>query len=133
MELEDYLWIAAWVIGILAIVGYCIYKVRMMGTVQIMKVGNFYAVRQYACGTGYGGIRFNEYINSEWRWVYGSGGDRASDIPVNMALEEAERVAELALQRYLDHLDYKRHQKIARKKEHAEEKRNKPVLVKTVK
>lgn len=107
------------------------YKLKTLGKVQIMKVGDFYAVRQFAGTNSLDYIRFDDLVDAKWRWIYGSG-PKACQFPMTMPYEEADRLADLAHAKYLEYQEGKRRDKERAKEKRAEKRKNKPVLIRTI-
>ena len=131
MNIGDILYIVLLVAFFTTLLSLILYKRMMVGKVQIMKVGDSYAVRQYAGANSFDYIRFDELLDYKWRWIYGSG-PKACEFPMTMPYEDAERVANLAHAKYLEYRESKRLEKQKAKERRVEKKKNKPVLVKKI-
>ena len=131
MNIGDILYIVLLVAFVMTLLSMVLYKRMMVGKVQIMKVGDSYAVRQYAGANSFDYIRFDELLDYKWRWIYGSG-PKACEFPMTMPYEDAERVANLAHAKYLEYRESKRLEKQKAKERRVEKKKNKPVLVKKI-
>lgn len=131
MKIDDIFFIAAIVIFFTTMFAIFMYKLKTLGKVQIMKVGDFYAVRQYAGTNSANYVRFNELFDAKWRWIYGSG-PTACEFPIAMPYEEADSIANLAHAKYLEYQEGKKRDKEKAKEKRAEKRKTKPVLIKTI-
>lgn len=131
MGMADIFFIAAVVIFFTTMFAIFMYKLRTLGKVQIMKVGDFYAVRQYAGTNSLDYVSFDELIDAKWRWIYGSE-PKACEFPMTMPYEEADRIAGLAHAKYLQYQEGKRRDKEKAKEKRTEKRKNKPVLIRTI-
>lgn len=132
MNIEDIVFIVFLVAFFITLFSFILYKRMMVGKVQIMKVDNLYAVRQYAGTNSFDFISFDDLIDYKWRWLYGGSVLKTCDFPMTMPYEEAERVANLAHAKYLQYRESKRLEKQKAKEKRLEKKKNKPVLVKKI-
>lgn len=134
MDLDDLFFIISWGGSTLGVIVFFIRKFILIGKVQIMKIGDAYSVRQFATGKavldGRTIISFDNPVDSRWTWI-DNGGMRT--YPKLMTRNEAEQLANEAFNRYLAHLEKKKRDKEARKAERIEEKKKRPVIVKTIK
>lgn len=131
MDIDDIFFIATVVIFFTIMFALFMYKLKTLGKVQIMKVGDFYAVRQFAGTNSLDYIRFDDLVDAKWRWIYGSG-PKACQFPMTMPYEEADRIADLAHAKYLEYQEGKRRDKERAKEKRAEKRKNKPVLIRTI-
>lgn len=131
MKIDDIFFIAVIVIFFTTMFAIFMYKLKTLGKVQIMKVGDLYAVRQYAGTNSANYIRFDDLVDAKWRWIYGSG-PKACQFPMTMPYEEADRLADLAHAKYLEYQEGKRRDKERAKEKRAEKRKNKPVLIRTI-
>jgi hypothetical protein len=131
MGMDDIFFIATFVIFLTAMFARIMYKLKTLGKVQIMKVGDFYAVRQYAGTNSFDYIRYEDLLDAKWRWIYGSG-PKASQFPMTMPYEEANRIADLAHVKYLEYQEGKKRDKEKEKEKQEEKRKNKPVLIRTI-
>ena len=132
MNIVDILYIVLLVAFVMTLLSMVLYKRMMVGKVQIMKVGDSYAVRQYGGANSFDYIRFDELLDYKWRWIYGGSVLKTCDFPMTMPYDEAERVANLAHAEYLQYRESKRLEKQKAKERRVEKKKNKPVLVKKI-
>ena len=132
MNSEDIVFLGFVVAFFVMLFSIVIYKLMTVGKVQIMKVGDSYAVRQYAGTNSFDYIHFEDLLDYKWRWIYGLQDVKACDFPMTMPYEDAERVANLAHAKYLEYRESKRREKQKGRERRVEKKKNKPVLVKTI-
>lgn len=132
MNIEDILYIVLLVAFFVTLLSTILYKRMTVGKVQIMKVGDSYAVRQYAGTNSFDYINFDDLLDYKWRWLYGGSSLKTCDFPMTMPYEDAERVANLAHDKYLQYRESKRLEKQKAKERRVEKKKNKPVLVKKI-
>lgn len=132
MNIEDIVFLGFVVEFFVMLFSIVIYKRMTVGKVQIMKVDGSYAVRQYAGTNSFDYISFDDLLDYKWRWLYGGSSLKTCDFPMTMPYEDAERVANLAHDKYIQYRESKRREKQKAKERRMEKKKNKPVLVKTI-